>query len=85
MSHLVTGHEVCLIVLAMLGKAFISMSFGIIYVFSAELFPTVCRNAAVSAGSFWARVGGVMAPQIARLVSYCWGEAQFVNSLLFGI
>ena len=55
--------------LAMVGKFCISASFAIIYVFSAELFPTVVRNVGVGSGSFWARVGGVVAPYIGELVS----------------
>ena len=53
----------------MIGKFCISASFAIIYVFSAELFPTVVRNVGVGSGSFWARVGGVVAPYIGELVS----------------
>ena len=52
----------------MIGKFCISASFAIIYVFSAELFPTVVRNVGVGSGSFWARVGGVVAPYIGELV-----------------
>lgn len=55
-------------VLAMTGKLGISGAFAIIYVFSAELFPTVVRTIGVGAGSMSARVGGLMAPFIAELV-----------------
>ena len=55
--------------LAMVGKLCISASFGIIYVFSAELFPTVVRNVGVGTASLFARVGGVVAPYIGQLVS----------------
>ena len=58
-----------IVTLAMIGKFCISASFAIIYVFSAELFPTVVRNVGVGSGSFWARVGGVVAPYIGELVS----------------
>ena len=61
--------NVIAIVLAMIGKFCISASFAIIYVFSAELFPTVVRNIGVGAGSFWARIGGIIAPYIGALVS----------------
>ena len=53
----------------MVGKFCISASFAIIYVFSAELFPTVVRNVGVGSGSVFARVGGVVAPYIGQLVS----------------
>ena len=61
--------NVIAIVLAMVGKFCISASFAIIYVFSAELFPTVVRNVGVGSGSVFARVGGVVAPYIGQLVS----------------
>lgn len=57
------------VTLAMVGKFAISASFAIIYVFTAELCPTLVRNVGVGAGSFWARFGGVVAPYIAQLVS----------------
>ena len=57
------------ITLAMLGKLGISGSFAIIYVFSAELFPTVVRTIGVGTGSMHARIGGLIAPFVAELVS----------------
>ena len=56
------------ITLSMLGKLAISGSFSTIYVFSAELFPTVIRNTAVGSGSMHARIGGIVAPLVAELV-----------------
>ena len=63
------GYNWALIMLTMIGKFAITSAFGIIYVFSAELFPTVIRNTGLGAASFWARIGGIVAPQIALLVS----------------
>ena len=54
---------------AMLGKLTISGSFAHIYVYSAEIFPTVVRNVGVGAGSMNARIGGLVAPFVAELVS----------------
>ena len=54
---------------AMLGKLCISGSFAVIYVFSAELFPTVVRNLGVGSGSMCARVGSLISPFIMMLVS----------------
>jgi OCT family organic cation transporter-like MFS transporter 4/5 len=53
----------------MFGKLCITASFGMIYVFSAELFPTVVRNIGVGTSSTMARVGAFIASLVAILVS----------------
>jgi OCT family organic cation transporter-like MFS transporter 4/5 len=58
-----------IIALAMTGKFGISASFAIIYVYSAEIFPTVVRNIGVGASSMFARAGSVVAPFVKLLVS----------------
>ena len=63
-----TDLKAVIIVLAMVGKFCITVSFGTIYLFSAEIFPTVVRNIGVSSCSFWARIGGMVAPYIGSLV-----------------
>ena len=60
--------QVITIVLAMLGKLGAAAAFAIIYVYSAELFPTIVRNAGLGASSCCARIGGMLAPYIADLV-----------------
>lgn len=57
------------IVLALIGKFGASAAFGIIYVFSAELFPTVIRNNGIGLSSMIGHAGGVVAPYIATLSS----------------
>lgn len=57
------------IVLAMIGKLAVTASYEIIYVFSAEQYPTVIRNVGVGACSTIARVGGIIAPYILYSVS----------------
>ena len=57
------------IVLAFIGKAGAAAAFGIVYIFTAELMPTVVRNAAMGACSCTARVGSMLAPYIAKSVS----------------
>ena len=64
-----SGLSILSTVLTMLGKLGISGSFAVIYVYSAELFPTVVRTTGVGAGSMSARVGGLIAPFVAELVS----------------
>ncbi|KAH8247009.1 hypothetical protein KR032_006818 [Drosophila birchii] len=47
---------------AMVGKLAITASYGTVYIFSAEQFPTVVRNVALGAASMVARISGMMAP-----------------------
>jgi OCT family organic cation transporter-like MFS transporter 4/5 len=58
-----------LLVLSNLGKLGASAGFSIIYLFSAELYPTVVRNSMMGASSMVARLGGIVSPYIAQLVS----------------
>ena len=62
------------IALAMGGKCGISASFALIYVFTAEIYPTTIRNIGVSTGSFWARLAGVLAPYFGELVRYVYNN-----------
>ncbi|XP_067145243.1 organic cation transporter protein-like [Centruroides vittatus] len=70
------------ITLAMVGKFCLTASFGIIYVFSAELFPTVVRNVGVGSSSTFARVGSIVAPFGKDL-----GRATYVNLplIIYGV
>ncbi|XP_033741747.1 organic cation transporter protein-like [Pecten maximus] len=73
------------ITLAMLGKLGISAAFAIIYVWSAELFPTVVRNAGMGASSSCARIGGMIAPYIADLSKVIDGNlGRAVPLVIFG-
>lgn len=58
------------ITLAMLGKLSITASYGAVYIFSTEQFPTVIRNAGLGAGSTCARLGSIIAPFFNILVSF---------------
>ncbi|XP_050525745.1 organic cation transporter protein [Daktulosphaira vitifoliae] len=53
-----------MITCAMLAKLAITASYGAVYVYTAEQFPTVVRNRGLGVGSFFARIGGIMAPYI---------------------
>uniref|UniRef100_A0A8C6WH63 Si:dkey-166k12.1 n=1 Tax=Neogobius melanostomus TaxID=47308 RepID=A0A8C6WH63_9GOBI len=50
--------------LAMVGKFGITASFAVVYVYSAEIFPTVLRQTGIGVSSMFARMGGVLAPII---------------------
>ncbi|XP_046592505.1 organic cation transporter protein isoform X1 [Neodiprion lecontei] len=66
---------------AMLGKLAITSSYGAVYVFTAEQFPTVIRNVGLGACSTFARIGGVIAPYINHL-SEIWTPLPMV---IFGV
>ncbi|KAL4233212.1 hypothetical protein ACF0H5_007896 [Mactra antiquata] len=51
---------------ALIGKAGASMAFGIVFLFTGELLPTVVRNAAMGTCSSAARIGAMLAPYIAK-------------------
>ena len=53
---------------AMIGKFCITSSFGIIYIYSAEIYPTVLRQVGVGSCSVAGRVGSIMAPFVKELV-----------------
>ena len=57
------------VALALIGKFGAASAFATIYLLSAELYPTVVRNAGMGASSCSARVGGILAPYIGDLVS----------------
>lgn len=69
------------ITLTMFGKMSITASYGTIYLFSAEQFPTVIRNVALGAASMSARVGGVSAPYLIYLSQF-WKPLPI---LIFGV
>ncbi|XP_076077828.1 organic cation transporter protein-like [Mytilus galloprovincialis] len=60
--------------LAMIGKLGSAAAFAIIYVFSAELYPTVVRNTGMGASSCCARVGGMIAPYVADSAKIIGGD-----------
>jgi len=53
--------------LCIVGKFCSSACMAIMFVYTAELFPTSIRNRSIGACSFWGRVGGIIAPQILLL------------------
>lgn len=74
-------HNYLVVVLAMLGKMAITSSYGTVYVFTAEQFPTPVRNVGLGASSMMARVGGILAPYI-NVLSDIWKPFPLI---IFGI
>lgn len=70
-----------MLVLVFIGKAAVSMSFAVIYLYAAELFPTDVRSRSMSLQSLVARLGGMLAPVIASLGS----ESLALPLMLFGL
>ncbi|KAJ8275239.1 hypothetical protein COCON_G00098640 [Conger conger] len=54
--------ELLVVVLSMTGKFAVAIAFGLIYLYSCELYPTIIRSLAVGTGSMMCRVGSVVAP-----------------------
>ncbi|XP_026912898.1 solute carrier family 22 member 16 isoform X1 [Acinonyx jubatus] len=69
------------VVVTMAGKFAIGAAFGLIYLYTAELYPTMVRSLAVGSGSMVSRVGSIMAPFCVYLSSI-WN---FLPQLLVGI
>ncbi|XP_021549025.1 solute carrier family 22 member 16 [Neomonachus schauinslandi] len=69
------------VVVTMAGKFAIGASFGLIYLYTAELYPTMVRSLAVGSGSMVSRVGSIVAPFWVSLSS-AW---TFLPQLLVGI
>ena len=64
-KHLVFAMMILRTVLAMFGKLFASSSFSLVYMYTAELYPTTIRSSGVGVCSLMARIGGFSAPFIA--------------------
>ncbi|TSL47607.1 Solute carrier family 22 member 16 [Bagarius yarrelli] len=54
--------EILAVILSMTGKFAIAIAFGLIYLYTCELYPTVIRSLAVGSGSMSCRIGSVVAP-----------------------
>ncbi|XP_029451127.1 solute carrier family 22 member 16 [Rhinatrema bivittatum] len=65
----------------MTGKFAIGVAFGLIYLYTAELYPTIVRSLAVGSGSMMCRVGSVVAPFCVYLADV-W---VFLPQLLVGL
>ncbi|XP_033740110.1 organic cation transporter protein-like isoform X2 [Pecten maximus] len=59
--------KIASIVLAMIGKIGMAVGFSVIYIWSAELFPTVVRNTGMGLSTSLGNLGYMAAPAVARL------------------
>ncbi|XP_030376006.1 organic cation transporter protein-like [Scaptodrosophila lebanonensis] len=66
-----------IITCAMAGKLAITASYGTVYIFTAEQFPTVVRNVGLGASSMVARVGGILAPYV-NILGEIWQPLPFL-------
>ncbi|XP_071955146.1 organic cation transporter protein-like isoform X2 [Antedon mediterranea] len=57
------------ITVAMIGKFGITASFGIVYIYSAEIYPTPVRSAGIGISSVAARIGGILSPFVLEFES----------------
>jgi len=60
--------------LALIGKLFASGCFSVIYMYTAEIYPTNIRNTAIGTFSMTARIGGIAAPYIALYLPHVMAE-----------
>ncbi|KAL4232572.1 hypothetical protein ACF0H5_007262 [Mactra antiquata] len=73
------------VVLSNVGKFGISAAFAIIYVWSAELFPTLVRNSGMGSSSMMARVGSMVSPYVADLGNFVDGPfGKALPLIIFG-
>ena len=67
LKHSLASPDGAVLAMTLLGKFGASAAFAIVYLYTAELYPTVIRNTAVGTSSTIARIGGIMAPVLAGL------------------
>ncbi|KAK3097599.1 hypothetical protein FSP39_011292 [Pinctada imbricata] len=59
--------EWMIVLLALIGKLFISAAFGMIFVYTGEIFPTVVRSFTLGSCTIFARIGGICSPYLYEL------------------
>lgn len=64
--------DVIVTVLSLMAKGMAVASFCGMFIYTSELFPTICRGAALGFCGLWARVGSLMAPFLMILVNICY-------------
>uniref|UniRef100_A0A6A7G5P2 Organic cation transporter protein-like n=1 Tax=Hirondellea gigas TaxID=1518452 RepID=A0A6A7G5P2_9CRUS len=84
------GNQWTILILAMVGKLFITAAYNLLYLFAVELFPTCVRNRGLNVSSMMARLASIASPFVVTLLAsnYKWapsmvfGSAAAVGALL---
>ncbi|KAL5287944.1 hypothetical protein ACFFRR_008658 [Megaselia abdita] len=73
-----------LIVIALIAKGLAVSSFGGMFIYCSELFPTVCRGIALGLCGFSARCGSLLAPQLMAMMLFMpnWIPLSLMSILL---
>lgn len=66
----------------MTGKFGFTIAFSIVYIYTAEIYPTVLRNVGMGMCSSAARIGSIIAPYVIYLGLYLVFSFHFMNILL---
>uniref|UniRef100_T1IXG2 Major facilitator superfamily (MFS) profile domain-containing protein n=1 Tax=Strigamia maritima TaxID=126957 RepID=T1IXG2_STRMM len=72
-------------VAAIIGKAFMGLTYAIIPIYTVELYPTVIRTFGQGSAVFCSRIGGIVAPQLVLLGNIYWKPVPFLICGIFGI
>ncbi|XP_034961303.1 organic cation/carnitine transporter 2 isoform X2 [Zootoca vivipara] len=70
------------VTLVMIGKFGITASFSMVYVYTAELYPTVVRNMGVGASSMASRFGSILSPYFVYLESHGMPLPETIEQML---
>ncbi|OAD57752.1 Organic cation transporter protein, partial [Eufriesea mexicana] len=78
-----TTESDAIMIISLIGRFSASAAYGIVILYSSELFPTVCRNSAVGTNSAMSHIGSVAAPYVADLLGALvwWGPTTLCGSL----
>lgn len=71
--------------LSLLGKLFASSCFSLVYIVTAELFPTSVRTSAIGTCSLMARLGAIVAPQLALVLPTITPNLPTLHLYIFSI